>query len=513
MADIIVERYSASKIKLYIEDEGIIETIYCFFQYEKKDFEKKPWSKWDGITRMYNKKTGQLPYGCLHMLTKLGIENGWTFEFDERFKEDTTKVDKHELAAWIDTLNIHSGGTKIDAYDYQLEAVYLSIRFNRMVLLAATSAGKSLIAYILVRYYEMLGLEKKILIIVPSQNLVTQMFDDFKDYSSENGWSTDKFVHYIMEGRPKNANKPIYISTWQSIYEEPKEYFPQFGSIICDEVHGASGDSISAIMGNSTSAYRRIGMTGTLKNDKVNPLLVTSNFGPVKRVVTTKELIEAGRATPAHITMLQLDYQKEERDLVAGMTYQEEIEFTIGHAYRNKIIENLALTLKGNTLILFDRKESHLYKVQENLEKVLHGKKVFVITGEVKNEERQDIKAAIETGWDIVILATYGTMAVGISWKKLHNLVFAHPSKSVIRVLQSIGRLLRLHVSKDVANIYDIIDNFSIGAKANFTLRWAMERLGFYKSEEHPVRTKKIPMKTHMQVISPDTDVADFIQK
>lgn len=497
--DIIVERVNASKIRLYIEDEGIMQDIYEFFQFDQPGFQRNKWTKWDGRVRLFNKSTGLFPYGLLNMLTKLGADRGWTFDFDERFQKDYTKVTKEELNDWIKSLDIHSGGKPIEPYDYQLEAVYLAIRYGRMTLLAATSAGKSLICYILTRYYEMLAAEdeKKILIIVPSQLLVEQMYADFKDYSSNVDWDTEKNVHYIMEGRPKNARKQIYLSTWQSIYEESEDYFQQFGSIICDEVHGASGDSIGSIMGNSKDAYRRVGMTGTLKNDKINPLMVTSHFGPVKRVVTTRELIDAGRATETCITMMQLDYADEERNLVKDMSYQQEIEFLIGHAYRNKVIQNLAKGLKGNTLILFDRKDAHLHKVKDQLSSQDHNKLVVVIDGDVESEDRAAIKKAIEAGTDIVLLATYGTMSTGVSIKKLHNLVFAHPSKSIIRVLQSVGRLLRLHDSKDIANIYDLCDNFNVGTQANFALRHALIRLGFYRSEQHKIKPRKIQMKTH----------------
>ena len=505
-ADIYIEKTNASKVKLYITDEGISRDIYEFFMYDKPGFKKNKWTRWDGRVRLFSQSSGSFPYGCIPMLHKLAKERGWKLELDERFKEDIVKVEKDELEDWVKSLDLVSGGNKIEPYEYQFEALYLAVKYSRLCILAATSAGKSLIAYMLTRYYEMCldqDKPKKILIIVPSQNLVTQMYSDFQDYSTKNGWSVADNVHYIMEGRPKNARKLIYISTWQSIYEEKPDYFEQFGYIIEDEVHGASGDSIGNILGNSINAYKRVGMTGTLRNDKINPLMVSSHFGIIKRVVSTKELIDAGRATATNITMLQLDYPEEERQVVKTTTYQGEIEFLISHAYRNKIIENLARTLKGNTLILFDRVDAHLKKVEEALlrNNDLGKRQVFVISGSVENEHRNEIKKAVEAGMDIVILATYGTMSTGVSIKKLHNLVFAHPSKAIVRVLQSIGRLLRLHETKDTAYIYDLVDNLNVPGRPNFALKHALERLGFYKSEKHPVKSRKIVMKSHEEVI------------
>ena len=500
MSDIIIERQDASTIRVYTDDLGISQELYEQYRYKEPTFTKNRYSKWDGTVRMFNRNNGSMPYGCLQSVLSLAKTRGWSVELDPRFKQDITNIPEESLDAWVDSLNLHSGGIKIEPYDYQMQGLQLAIKYSRMTLLAATSAGKSLLIYMLTRFYlETLNPGDKFLIIVPSITLVSQLFSDFQDYSSENGWDTDKHVHCIMEGRPKFSSKPIYISTWQSIFEQPKDYFHQFTHIIEDEVHGASGKSISNILNNSIYAYKRVGLTGTLKNEKIHAAQIESMFGPIKRIVSTKELIESGRATPTNITLMQLDYSEYERNAVSTMTYQQEIEFIVGHAYRNKIIENLSIGLKGNTLILFDRKDSHLMKVYESLKS--SGKNVFVISGDIKREERDRIKALIERGDDITLLATSLTMSTGVSIKKLHNLVFAHPSKSIIKVLQSIGRLLRLHGTKELANIYDIADNLKCGDTPNYALDHAFVRLGYYKDEAHPVKIKKVQMKNHEDVI------------
>ena len=189
MTDIIIERANASFIRLYTDDAGIRQDISDHFTYKEPGFVKNKWTKWDGTVRLFKLRGNLLPYGCLQMFTELAKTRGWSLEFDEAFKNDVSKVTREELADWVKTLNLHSGGIPIEPYPFQMEALYLSIRYNRLVVLAATSAGKSLIAYMLTRYYEMLSNEdgKKILVLVPSQMLVDQMFSDFKDYSSMNG--------------------------------------------------------------------------------------------------------------------------------------------------------------------------------------------------------------------------------------------------------------------------------------------------------------------------------------
>lgn len=502
MTDIIIERANASFIRVYTDDAGIRQDIHDHFTYPEPGFQRNKWTKWDGTVRLFKLRGNQLPYGCLQMLLDLAKLRGWSFELDEGFRNDITKITKEELDEWIKSLDIHSGGIPIDPYDYQREALYLSIRYGRLTVLAATSAGKSLIAYLLTRYYEMLcdADGKKILILVPSQMLVDQMYNDFKDYSSKNGWDVVGNVHCIMEGKPKNAKKMVYISTWQSIYEEDPEYFQQFGRIINDETHLAPGKSITNIMNNSTQAYQRVGMTGTLKAEKVHPILVMSLFGPIKRVVTTKQLIDAGRATEVDIKMFQLNYKQEEAEYISNCNYQKEIEFYVGHSYRNKMIASLAASLKGNTLMMFDRLE-HIENVAAILSGIPHGKQVFVITGDVDKDERAAIKKVAEMEDGVIVLGTAGCVSTGLSIKRLKNLIFGHPSKSIIKILQAVGRIIRLHSEKGSAHVYDFVDNLSYNDKPNYALKHALERYQIYKNDEFPVTFKKIAMNTHAETV------------
>lgn len=498
--DIVIERVNASFVRLYVDDMGIRKTIHEHFTYEEPGFIKNKWTRWDGVVKLFKLRGDLLPYGLLAMLLDLCKTNGWSFELDSAFKSDITKITREDLVEWIKTLNIHSGGMAIEPYDYQIDALFLSIKYNRLVVLAATSAGKSLIAYMLTRYYEMMCNDdgQKVLILVPSQMLVDQMYSDFEDYSSHNGWSTSQNVHTIMEGRPKVARKMVYISTWQSIYKEDPEYFKVFGRVINDETHLASGASIGAIMNNCVNAYQRVGMTGTLKNEKIHPILVMSLFGHIKRVVTTKQLIDSGRATEVNIKVLQLNYEREESEHVASCKYQDEIDFLIKHNYRNKMIASLAATQPGNTLVMLDRLE-HIETIRQLLETIPHKKKVYVITGDVKRDERAAIKAVAEAEDGIVVLGTPGCVSTGLSIKRLKNLIFGHPSKSIIRILQAIGRILRLHKEKNTSTVFDLVDNFSYDDHINHALRHAMQRVAIYKEDQFPITYQKYAMKKSVQ--------------
>lgn len=267
--------------------------------------------------------------------------------------------------------------------------------------------------------------------------------------------------------------------------------------MICDEVHNASAESITKITKYCKNAYQRVGLTGTLKLDKLHPLQVQSSFGPIKRVVSTKELQDKGLASKTNINILRLEYPPEDRQTVYDFKSSKiEMEFLINHPYRNKIIKNLAISLSGNSLFLFDRVEKHLDVIAEELNSMDVGnKKFFVIKGGVKNDERNDIKTAVEQGDDIIILASFGTMSTGVSIKKLHNLVICHPTKSIIRLLQSVGRMLRLHETKAIANIYDLFDDIVYQGNTNKSFEWGVERLRIYQSEQHPFTIKNIKVK------------------
>lgn len=515
MADIHIERLNASFIRLLTDDAGIHEDIYQYFRFEEPTFRPNKYSKWDGVVRMFDKNNGKLPYGLLQIVLDLCKTRGYSYKLDARFAEDITKITKEGLTAWIDTLQlVNDEGDPLVPYDYQIEAVYLAIRYNRMTILAATSAGKSLIQYILIRFYDELRRAGhnplRTMLMVPTIHLTHQMLNDFKAYSAKNGWDAVAHCHIISEGAVKISQRPVYICTWQSIKDCDKDYFEQFGQVLVDECHTAKATCIKTICEGAINAYQRVGLTGTLQNNEMHPLMVQGNFGPVRRVVTTKQLQDSGRASLTQITRMVLNYPLEQRTEVAKMNYQEEIEYIIGHPQRNTVIKTLAKTLKGNSLFMFARKDAHqLMIMAQMIEEGLNGKKVFVINGDVKGEDRVTIQKITECTEDVVILGSFETMSTGVSIKRLHNLVFCHPRKSIISILQSIGRMLRLHNTKDIANIYDIVDNFETRGIANAALEHANERLGYYIAEQHPVK------EYHMEIteagITRSNSVVQFI--
>ena len=162
----------------------------------------------------------------------------------------------------------------------------------------------------------------------------------------------------------------------------------------------------------------------------------------------------------------------------------DEIEYLISHEQRNRFIKNLALDLKGNTLVLFARVEAHgqvLYDQINNNKR--DDRKVFFIHGGVDAEERELVREITERENNAIIVASYGTFSTGINIKKLHNVIFASPSKSRIRNLQSIGRVLRKGKDKVKATLYDIADDCTTKSRRNYTLNHFIERIKTYNEE------------------------------
>lgn len=506
MKDIVVTKID--EVYMHVQcSESIDLELYDFFSFEAKGAKYDPRVRkghWDGYTRLYSRKTNKLYCGLIDVLWKFAQHHKYSIAIDPNLMEQND-VNRQELEEFINSeFDIHAGGNKITPYDYQFDALEHAIRFNRATLLAATSAGKSLIIYMLARYYELLEdiEDKRILICVPSTGLVEQLYADFEDYSnnSRKDWSAFQHCQKLSGKYTKNLNSKIVISTWQSIYQNGPEYFAQFGAIINDETHNAQAASLRGILGNMPHVKYRVGLTGTLDECQANKLQIAGMLGPVKRIVKTHELQEAGRATDVKINMIMLKHPEAARQNLAiekesvrqAMRYEAEVQALINSEERNAFIQKLVGSLSGNTLILFDRVDTHGKLLYEQM--LSQHRNTFFIAGEVDSTRREEIRGMCEHMQDARIYASMGTMSTGVSIKNLHNLIFITSTKSKIRVLQSVGRLLRLHASKELANVFDITDDLSWNGKENNVLKHAMKRAQFYITEKWKIVFNKVKL-------------------
>ena len=446
---------------------------------------------WDGKIRLFSPATGELYVGLLPYLEKWLNDYGEEYKISEELK-DGKQIDTQILNGFIRRLNLRSNGKSIKPRDYQVDAIRHAIGNHRALLLSPTASGKSLIIYILVRYYTLLLQEQqadKILILVPTTSLVEQMYSDFIDY----GW-LDAYIQRVYSGHDRNVSKKVVISTWQSLYKMPKKYFEQFGMVVGDEAHLFKAKSLTSILTKLHLCKYRFGLTGTLDGMQTHRLVLEGLFGTLNKVVSTKELIDEKTLASFRIKSLVLTYPEHECKLVKDMNYQDEIDFIVSHPKRNSFIKDLTLALKGNTLVLFQFVEKHGSVLYDLIEKSTD-RKVFYVYGGTDTQTREDIRAITEQENNAIIVASYGTFSTGINIRNLHNIVFSSPSKSRVRTLQSIGRGLRRSESKDSATLFDIADDLTYKSKRNFTINHFLERINIYNEEQFDYEIKRIKLK------------------
>lgn len=468
-------------------EPGIGYELNDYFTFEVPGAKFMPAYKnkvWDGKIRLYNLMTSTLYGGLLSYVEKFCEDRKYQIEYGSTFTQDNFSV--NEAKKYIKSLNLPE---KFVPRDYQIDALVHAIRSRRAVLLSPTASGKSFIIYLLIRYYS-----KKTLVIVPTTTLVHQMTTDFEDYGY------DKPVHKIYSGQTKDTQEDITVTTWQSIYKMPKEWFDQFDVVIGDEAHNFKAKSLSTIMSNLEDCKYRFGFTGTLDGTQTHKLVLEGLFGPVRKVITTAELIEQKHVSQFKIKAIVLDHEKEVkaalRKVSSDKRYQAEMDYIVQSKKRNNFIKNLALSLEGNTLVLFQYVDKH-GKVLYDMIKEEADCKVFFIHGSVDGSERDRIRGVIEKEKKSINIASFGTFSTGINIPSIENIIFATAYKSKVRTLQSIGRGLRKSTTKTSATLFDIADDMSYGSgmdSKNILLRQFMERVKIYNEEQFSYKIYKVTL-------------------
>ena len=438
---------------------------------------------WDGKIRLFNQMNGEVYVGLLPYIEEFAKRN----ELDIQYKEGVKDEGEHRtsiLGGFVRRVSPKSKGKTLQIRNYQMDAFTHAVRNNRSLLLSPTASGKSLIIYLLSRWYE----SERVLILVPTTSLVEQMYSDFIDY----GYLEAK-MQKIYQGHSREITKEVTISTWQSLYKMPKKFFEQFGSILGDEVHLFKAKSLTGIMNKLHLCKYRHGFTGTLDGTQTHRLVLEGLFGSVNKVTTTKDLMDNKTLAKLKIKCLVLQYPDADCKFMKDQNYQDEVDLIVRDERRNKFIVDLTTHLKGNTLLLFQFVEKHgsvLYDMLKDLDR-----KVFYVHGGTDAQTRENIREITEKEKSAIIVASYGTFSTGINIRNLHNVIFSSPSKSRIRVLQSVGRGLRKGSEKSTATLYDIADDFTWKSRQNFTLRHFMERINIYNEEEFDYEIKNLKIE------------------
>ena len=487
MTDLIIEKKNEVFLKIKAEPHVNQELSDHFtFDVPGAKFMPQYRSKyWDGKIRLFSTATGEIYVGLLDKVCAWAKKSDYSVSFkDNKFYgtpfEKNDNISREGIEDYMKSISNHT------PRDYQIEGVYDALRYNRRLLISPTASGKSLMIYSIVRYS--IEKDRKVLLVVPTTSLVEQMYKDFEDY----GWNAQQYCYKIYGGKTRIAKKDVVISTWQSIYKMDRKWFGQFDVIIGDEAHQFKSKSLVSIMSKLSDAKYRYGFTGTLDGSQTHKWVLEGLFGPSYKITQTAELIKKGHLSKLDIRVLLLKHPPRTFD-----TYEDEIQYIISHNQRTNFIKNLALSLKGNTLILFQRVESHGKIIHELINNsVDNNRKVFYVHGGVDAEEREQVREITEREINSIIVASYGTFSTGINIKNLHNVVFASPSKSRIRNLQSIGRVLRKGSNKDKAMLYDIADDITCQGKKNYTLNHLIERIKIYTEEDFNYEFTQIKLKS-----------------
>lgn len=477
---VVVTLKDYSMLRVLEAEDSVVQQISDIFTFDVPNAKFTPAYKrgiWDGKIRMYDRRAGEINAGLFWSIADFckskGIE---LIERDSPYGLPSQANQIGDMSEWIESLDL-----PFSPRDYQMDAFLHATRKKRCVLLSPTGSGKSLMIYMLMRWY-LDNHDRSVLLIVPTTSLVEQMYADFEDY----GYDVDNEVHRIYSGKDKVTQKRVVVTTWQSVYKLGPKWFENFGCIFGDEVHGFKSKSLSAIMNKSYNAEYRFGTTGTLDGTQVHQLVLEGLFGPVKRVTTTAALQAKNELAALDIDVIQLGYSSKDKEPINHATYQEEIDFLVSHSRRNNFIRNLALSLDGNTLVLFNLVEKHGKVLRELIEdRIEEGRSLFYVSGEIKTKDREQIRGIVEKQTNSIVLASLGTFSTGINIKNIHNIIFASPSKAQIRILQSIGRGLRMSDDGRTTHLYDIADDLRLKShsKPNYTLTHCGERIRIYKSE------------------------------
>ena len=478
-----IERVNEVYIRVRTES-GIKMELSKHFEFEVPGAKFSPAYRnkiWDGRIRMFNAMTGMIYAGLLPHIVKFCATRDYECEVDAQLKPDESVQDTagYDLAKEFDTI--------YEPRDYQNNAIVHALKNNRSLLLSPTASGKSLIIYLLSRFHAEQG--RRVLIVVPTISLVTQMATDFVEYNKNRPLN----IHKIMGGVEKNIDAEYTITTWQSVFKEKKDWFSKFDMVVIDEAHLAKAKSITGIMEKMPDCKYRYGLTGTLDGTQTHKLVLEGLFGAVFDVVKTKTLIDDKTLAEFKIKSVVLSYPDTIRKANTGKTYQEEIDWIVRNESRNSFIRNLAWSLPGNTLILFQFVEKHgkvLHPILAREDKTIH-----FVHGEVQAQDRENVRHITETTDNNIILASYGTFSTGINIRRLDNIIFASPSKGKIRNLQSIGRVLRKGNGKEKAALYDIVDDLQWKNKKNFAVLHFLERVKIYTEEGFDFKIYNVDIK------------------
>jgi len=488
-------------------DRAIYLEISEYFSFYVEGYKFHPAYKsrrWDGRIRLFNVNTKLLPIGLLHRLCEFFDKNQYEYIVDPRLTATNDLED--DIDNWFasNTFKTYKQQQWIEVKprEFQISALKSIVKYSRSLIESPTGSGKSLIIASMFKYLYDRKLINKMLIVVPNLTLVTQMHNDIKEYFiDDTNYDPDKLHHLIYQGQSKHTDKPLVISTYQSISAGKrskiidKEWFKQFDALAIDEAHQSEAKELLNVVESSTNAKFKAGFTGSLKEGKTHRVTLEGLFGRVFTTTTTREMIDRGEAANIIIYPIILKYPDDISKKILKMKsydYQKEVEFIQKLQKRNKLIASLIAKQTGNTLVLFNRIE-HGEIIRDLLkEKISKDRKIYFITAKTTKDEREKIRRQLDEVKGAIVMATVSIFSTGVNIPSLDTLILTFSTKSRVRLLQSIGRILRLHTSKNYVKFYDIVDYIKSGKKESYSIKHFNKRVDLYREQQYNIIAKQI---------------------
>lgn len=465
----------------------IFQELYDHFCFQPVGYAHMPRyvdGEWDGYIRLI-KFDGRFYRGLVSSLKRFAETKKFPIQIDVpevNSPEFTIEDTKKFFAAITDA-------EKFPLRDHQIYSFVECINKERRVIESATGSGKSLSIYGIARYFSPVH---KVLIIVPTVMLVKQMAKDFSDYAGKTFP-----IQQIHAGKSKEITERITVTTWQSIIglvKTDRKWFDQFTCVICDEVHKAKGKSISTILETLTEATVRLGFTGSLTDEKVNHLVVEGLLGDSTVASKASDLIKKGELSKIKINVIVFKYKKMEKMIAGRLGYQEQIDFINRHEERWRLLKKIILAKKKNTLVLFSRKDKFGVPLYQELKRQEPNRPIYLITGDTKINERETIRTSVEKEKNAIILATYTIFSEGVNIKNLYHLVGASATASEQRIIQAIGRLLRLGTDGNEVQFDDVVDDLIDDEDRNYFMQHALSRMDIYDKHRYPYRVLEVKL-------------------
>ena len=376
---------------------------------------------------------------------------------------------------------------KFKLRDYQKKSVENSFKIGGGICLVGTGGGKSIIISTMIEtLYQKVSKNIKVLLVVPNLGLITQMYNDFKDHESSFTYSKWSGKHELDETSNVIIVNTGYLQSSKERSEEFAHLFKKIDFLFYDEAHLFGNDpepKATKLLKEYT--YKNVfGFTGSLENHTYKSDKVYGYFGRPFYTKSSKELRDEDYLSNISVKMVNIEhdvdmssiYVSDSKDNPEIENYNYEIDYITNSKYRNDVIKKIVCNLDGNVLLLVDRIEQG-EKLQDAF-KNEKNKRVYFIRGSMPVDERNKITDEMEKSNDIICIAMSKIFSTGISINNLPYGFLFYIGKAWNKIIQSIGRGLRLHAKKDKFVLFDMCDNLI------FSSKHAEKRKGIYENQK-----------------------------